>query len=567
MAATNKVFSLKTVLACQDEISEKLKKVRTNLRSLDRAFDRVSRSAGDVASKVFAPLMAVGGAGLFSVASSVQTFIELGDAIDKASQRAGVGTGALQKLRFAAKLSGMDAEEMDRALSKLSGEMGKAASGENKKLSQLFSDLGVSWKDAKGHVKDSATVFRELSEAIKVNENPAARLQILTDVFGDKLAARLIPLMKDGAAGLDEMSKKAEELGIVVSSDDVKAAAELGDTMDIFHMSLSALQTTIGARLAPVIKRVVERLEDVIGRNKELISQKIAEAVQAFSDALERVPWDTVITVISSVISAFGWVFNAIGGVNTILAVLAGVGIGRFIMSVARLVSALNGVRVVFMASFGLPGLLIAGAVAAVVYLATVIYQHWDVISEKLRILAAKFYEVAAPVIRVLKTVFLAFAGVLAVSIGTTIDAISAIIRGLSPVIRVIGGALVFLAGMVRDAFVALTFPIRAAWDALKPILQPIFDWIMSKLDALANLAPSWLKDLVGWGGGGAAPAPAVPGVPATGGSPSSPAAGVGSMTIHVVGENGAKARIDNLDARNMNISADAKSYDPGDSF
>ena len=527
MAATNKVFSLKTVLACQDEISEKLKKVRTNLRSLDRAFDRVSRSAGDVASKVFAPLMAVGGAGLFSVASSVQTFIELGDAIDKASQRAGVGTGALQKLRFAAKLSGMEAEEMDRALSKLSGEMGKAASGENKNLPQLFSDLGVSWKDAKGHVKDSATVFRELSEAIKVNENPATRLQILTDVFGDKLAARLIPLMKDGAAGLDEMSKKAEELGIVVSSDDVKAAAELGDTMDIFHMSISALQTTIGARLAPVIKRVVERLEDVIGRNKELISQKIAEAVQAFSDALERVPWDTVITVISSVISAFGWVFNAIGGV----------------------------------------GLLIAGAVAAVVYLATVIYQHWDVISEKLRILAAKFYEVAGPVIRVLKTVFLAFAGVLAVSIGTTIDAISAIIRGLSPVIRVIGGALVFLAGMVRDAFVALTFPIRAAWDALKPILQPIFDWIMSKLDALANLAPSWLKDLVGWSGGGTAPAPAVPGVPATGGSPSSPAAGVGSMTIHVVGENGAKARIDNLDARNMNISADAKSYDPGDSF
>ena len=147
MAATNKVFSLKTVLACQDEISEKLKKVRTNLRSLDRAFDRVSRSAGDVASKVFAPLMAVGGAGLFSVASSVQTFIELGDAIDKASQRAGVGTGALQKLRFAAKLSGMEAEEMDRALSKLSGEMGKAASGENKNLPQLFSDLGVSWKD------------------------------------------------------------------------------------------------------------------------------------------------------------------------------------------------------------------------------------------------------------------------------------------------------------------------------------------------------------------------------------------------------------------------------------
>ena len=124
MAATNKVFSLKTVLACQDEISEKLKKVRTNLRSLDRAFDRVSRSAGDVASKVFAPLMAVGGAGLFSVASSVQTFIELGDAIDKASQRAGVEPERCRSFGCR-ELSGMEAEEMDRALSKLSGGDGE----------------------------------------------------------------------------------------------------------------------------------------------------------------------------------------------------------------------------------------------------------------------------------------------------------------------------------------------------------------------------------------------------------------------------------------------------------
>lgn len=521
MAATNKTFSLKTVLSCQDGLSDKLKTVQKNLRSLDRAFDKVSRSASDVAHKAFAPLLALGGAGLFSVSSSVRTFIELGDAIDKAAQRAGVGTSALQKLRFAAKLSGMDAEEMDHALSKLSGEMGKAAAGDNKKLVTLFSSLGISWKDAKGQIKDSATVFRELSEAIRVNQSPAARLQILTDVFGDKLAARLVPLMKDGAAGLDEMARKAEQLGVVVSSDDVKAASELGDTLDIFRMSLSTLQTTIGARLAPVITRVVEKLEDVIGRNRELISQRITQAVEAFSEALESVPWDTVISAISAVLGAVGWLFNALGGVKSVLVVLAGVGIGKFVMSVVHLMTALNALRVAFMAAFGLPGLLIAGAVAAVAFLATKIYEHWDEIT-------AKAQEVYGAVV-------------------------SAINRA--------GQRLSELASRVKSVFIALTEPIRSAWESLTGIVSAVVDWIEDKIGSLSRLAPDWLKNLVGF-----SPSSMSVASPMTVPPMVSPA-GVGSMRISVTAEGGAKARIDELDARNMNISADARSYDPGESF
>lgn len=67
-------------------------------------------------------------------------------------------------------------------------------------------------------------MMRELADAVKVNTDPTKRLQMLTGIFGDKLAAYLVPALQDGAEGLDAMAKQADELGLVMSDKDVKAA-------------------------------------------------------------------------------------------------------------------------------------------------------------------------------------------------------------------------------------------------------------------------------------------------------------------------------------------------------
>ena len=187
--ATGQSYSLKTVLSAVDNLSPVLKDVRKNLKTVDRSFANVTRSAGELASKLAIPLTALAGAGAFSISNSVQSFTALADSIDKAAIRAGVGVGALQSLRLAAELGGMSTEQMDSALAKLSYTMGQAARGENKNLAYLFNQLGIKLKGANGEVRNGAVVMRELAEAIRLNESPSTRLQILTAAFGDDLCA------------------------------------------------------------------------------------------------------------------------------------------------------------------------------------------------------------------------------------------------------------------------------------------------------------------------------------------------------------------------------------------
>lgn len=133
-----KEYSLKAVLSATDKISPALKKIDANFGKIGRSFSALGKSSAALASKFALPLTVLGGVGGFSLKAAVDKFTSLGDSIDKASKRAGVSAQSLQKLRYAAGLGGMSAEQMDQALVKLTYNMGKAARGENKELAAIF---------------------------------------------------------------------------------------------------------------------------------------------------------------------------------------------------------------------------------------------------------------------------------------------------------------------------------------------------------------------------------------------------------------------------------------------
>lgn len=317
--ATGQTYSLKTVLSAVDNLSPVLKNVRKSLKTVDRSFSNVTRSAGELATKLAIPLTALAGAGVFSIKNSVQSFTALADSIDKAAIRAGVGTTALQSLRLAAELGGMTTEQMDSALAKLSHTMGQAASGDNKNLLILFEQLRIKIKDANGNVRNSAAVMRELAEAVRENENVSTRLQILTAAFGDDLAKMLIPVLQDGAAGLDAAAKKARELGIIISNEDIKAGAKLTDTFSIFNKVIASVNASIGARLSPTLIRLTENLQAGIVANHELIATRVEVFVNQFAKAVERVDIGRVINGLFDFAEGAAKVIDALGGIDTIL--------------------------------------------------------------------------------------------------------------------------------------------------------------------------------------------------------------------------------------------------------
>lgn len=317
--ATGQTYSLKTVLSAVDNLSPVLKGVQKSLKTVDRSFANVTRSAGELASKLAIPLTALAGVGAFSIQNSIQSFTALADSIDKAAIRAGVGTGALQSLRLAAELGGMSTEQMDSALAKLSYTMGQAARGENKNLAYLFNQLKINMKDANGEIKNSAVVMRELAEAIRLNESTSTRLQILTAAFGDDLAKMLIPVLQDGAAGLDAAAKKAQELGIVISSDAIKAGAKLTDTFSIFNKVIASVNASIGARLSPTLIQMTEHIQAGIVANHDLIATRVDKFVTQFADAINKIDIERVINGLFDFLEGTSKVIDALGGIDTIL--------------------------------------------------------------------------------------------------------------------------------------------------------------------------------------------------------------------------------------------------------
>lgn len=320
--ATGQTYSLKTVLSAVDNLSPVLQNVRKSLKTVDRSFSNVTRSAGELATKLAIPLTALAGAGAFSIQNSVLSFTALADSIDKAAIRAGVGTTALQSLRFAAELGGMTTEQMDSALAKLSYTMGQAASGGNKNLLILFKQLGIEIEGANGKVRNSAAVMRELAEAVKKHENTSTRLQILTAAFGDDLAKMLIPVLQDGAAGLDAAAKKARELGIVISDQDIKAGTKLTDTFSIFNKVIASVNASIGARLSPTLIQLTEHIQAGIVANHDLIATRVDVFVTQFANAIERIDIGRVINGVFDFAEGAAKVIDALGGIDTILKVV-----------------------------------------------------------------------------------------------------------------------------------------------------------------------------------------------------------------------------------------------------
>ena len=378
-----KQYSLKAVLSVTDKISPALKKVDQGIGKIGRSFGGLSNVSKSLASGLAAPLAsltALAGVGGFSFGGIISQFTELGGTINDASKKAGVTVEELQKLQYAAQHGGISAEGMTKALGKLTSTMGGALSGKNKDAAAMFKHLGISLKDADGNIRSSADVMRNLAEAVKNNVNPTARLRILTTMFGDELAKQMIPMLAGGAAGLDEMTKQAEKLGLVIGQETADKASHLGDVLGDFSLVVKSLYTRIAAQLAPIIENITQRFQDWIVANKDLIAQRLETVFDGIQKAVEKVDFTAVLDGIMGFVNLIAKAVEAVGGIGNVIKAF-GLLIGASMLGdLLNLGKALYSVGAAFAAAFGPWGIVAAAAVAAGV----AIYENWDTIKAKL---------------------------------------------------------------------------------------------------------------------------------------------------------------------------------------
>lgn len=205
-------------------------KANDSLQKTDEKAKKTGTTFGDVAKKAAGVGTAVVGASAAAVTGMVKlanNAAETADTIDKGSIRMGISTDYYQQLGYAAEQSGVEMSTLEKAAKKLEG-----------------TDLNL---------EDAMNEIMSLGTAAERSEKAA-------ELFGEGVAYQMAPLLEESRESFDGLLQRANDLGIVMSEDTVKAGVQLGDTMEDLQKSFGAVATNLGGSLMPIVQEFVEVL-------------------------------------------------------------------------------------------------------------------------------------------------------------------------------------------------------------------------------------------------------------------------------------------------------------------
>lgn len=258
-----------SVFVDTDKANDSLQKVDKNAENVGITLHSCIEKAAKWSAALVAAAGAVGGA---MIASARATASNL-DEIDKASQRMEMDAESYQKLAYAADLCGVNTSQLEAASKKLKANMGDDA------------DLN------------------EYLIMLADMEDVTARNELATELFGGAVAQDLIPMLNAGGDGLASMEQEAEDLGVVMSNDAVKAGADMNDAFSKVDKMLDTVKATIGSALLPIIQQL---LDWVIAHAPEIqaFAQQTAEVVTEVTKKISQVIqdiWPVVETVFGKI--------------------------------------------------------------------------------------------------------------------------------------------------------------------------------------------------------------------------------------------------------------------------
>jgi hypothetical protein len=240
--------SLQKFSAEADKTSASVEKLADNTSFL--ATIEVGRVLVDVGQAIASTFTQVGST-ITSIAGPVSSAI---DSLNDLSARTGVNVESLQAYSLAAKMAGVDTASFAKAAQALAVNIGKAAPGDALDKSLKGINLSV----AELRTLSPERQFAAIGDAISVLPTAADRAAAAVAVFG-KQGLALAPLFREGAASIDELTERANRLGIIVSEVQVSNIAEMNDAFDLVGATIQGIIGQVVGNLAPAVTDVTNQ--------------------------------------------------------------------------------------------------------------------------------------------------------------------------------------------------------------------------------------------------------------------------------------------------------------------
>lgn len=385
--------------------------------------------------------------------------------INDLALKMGIGTTAVQELKFAAEQSGGSIEQIGNALALMGDKLTEGGKG----TVAAVQSLGLSLDTLRASSPDQA--FTAIASAISQIEDPMVRSNMAMELFS-RAGASLLPVLTSDIEGL---RVKAQEMGLVISEDLVRRGDDLGDSWEAMQGRIEGARTRALLPALDVFLQLPQPIQTGIGLISEFsgVFSGLALAIMAAGGPV------AAFTAVSGAATSVGGVLVAIatGPIGLLVGAVAGLGLAWYAWG--------DDVTEVVSSTY-----------------AAVKSWLWD-----------KLEPVLTPLIGLLDSIgkmFEAFGKLVGAVFGKIVDvhvdAVRTIVMWLSdrlePVFRPIGVAVEFLATVFGRAYQAISLVVQNTYNAVKTWLLDRFtgivDGIKGKIDAVTGFFNNMYMAVVG---------------------------------------------------------------------
>jgi len=251
-----------------------LKKMTDDLKRMESEAAKSAKTLGDV-KKEIAEAGKISGTALKAAAAAAAAmtaaltaaavgFSKTADRIDKMSQSLSVSRDTFQKLDYVFQKNGASIDSFGSGIKSLQGQIKKTTETTDKQSTAL-GRLGISVTDANGKLKSQDDILLETLYAFNGIEEGVAKSSLAQEIFG-KSAQDLMPLLNQEQGSIENLVKRAGELGLVLGDDAVNSGVALTDAITDLKTSGRAL---LNDAIAPLIPIITESINNFISWAKE----------------------------------------------------------------------------------------------------------------------------------------------------------------------------------------------------------------------------------------------------------------------------------------------------------
>lgn len=224
-----------------------------------------------------------------------------------------MSTEAIQRFNYVALQTDTQAEYLYKAFVKVQGGVADLRTGVESVSTKALDQLGLSFEQFSGKEEQ----FYAIIDALSKLENQEKMVSLANDIFGERMATNLFPLIYAGTEAVNEYRQEFERMG-ALTDEQIQELAEYDNVLNELKTQYANVSLQLGSSLLPVMKEFSGILvEDVLpvlrelvdwyrgldeGQQKALISLILLTAT--LSPFLKLLP--TVTKSISSVITWLG---------------------------------------------------------------------------------------------------------------------------------------------------------------------------------------------------------------------------------------------------------------------